>query len=288
MQDFDIDTYRMWRPDLQEAIRSAMRQKKQVVIQTHWQIDLCNAADFVFSGKIVGLTGQLAQYVVESYNCDYGNIFPVVPECEYIFAAEISAANVKNNIEYSGKAKIVDQELLKNDLPESLLLRIGQPSRIRRLRIHKRFSDITSFILMPGILVMDQEPINRRKLLALLGHYYRQKQKAKLEIVDISAGGACLRLNDHRYNRFMGAEEHFLFFFFPEDDGLLMNPAVFLAKKVGILREDNSSHSGLRIRFLKELVWTPPNEDLRWNDITSEGSEVINGLMNKTALLKKS
>lgn len=273
----------MWRPDLQEAIRSAMRQKKKVVIQTHWPIDSCDAADFVFSGRIVGLTSQLAQYVVESFDCDNGNIYPKSPECEYVFAADMPVKNSRHRIEYGGKAKINDQELLKNGMPESLLLKIGAPSRIRRLRMHTRHAGLSETILMPGLLVMDQEPQNRRRLLALLGHYYKQKQRTRLELVDISAGGACLRISDLRFNRLLGAGEHYLFFFFPEQDGLLMSPCVFLAKKAGILRDEGSAYAGIRLRFLKELVWTGPNEELKWNDISQDGSESLQHLMENAA-----
>ena len=149
--------------------------------------------------------------------------------------------------------------------------------------MHERLSTPQHLFLMPGLMIMDQEPINRRRLLALLGHYYHQKDRPKPTLVDISAGGACLKSNDQRCQRFMGAEENYLFFFFSETDGLLNSPTVLLGKKVGILRGEDASHAGLRIRFLKELVWTGPNEDLKWRDVSGDGSPTIKKMLEEWA-----
>lgn len=265
---------------MHEALRAAIRQKKPVIIQSHWQLDDCNTADVSLHGRFFGLSGSLAQFVVTDFDPVYGNAFPKAPDCDYTFAADLLIQHSeKARIEYGGKAAIVDQELQKNNLPESLLLRMSPPTRIRRLRRHTRQSSSNGLFLMPGLMLMDQEPLNRRRLLALLGHYYHQKHRPKPTLVDISAGGVCLATNDNRCKRFMGAEERYLFFFFTETDGMLNNPTVFLGKKVGIYRNDESNHAGLRIRFLKELVWTGPNEDLKWKDIEADGSETIKRML---------
>lgn len=282
MYDFSNEIYRMWRPDLHEALRAAIRQKKSVSIQIHWRLDDCNTADLTLHGRFSGLTGLLVQFVVLDFDPVYGNAFPAAPECEYSFIADLVLQHSeKARIEYNGRAVIIDQELQKNDLPESLLLRLSPANRIRRLRRHQRQSCPASLFLMPGLMLMDQEPINRRRLLALLGHYYHQKNRPKPELVDISAGGVCLLTNDQRCKRFMGAEESYLFFFFTEVDGMLSSPSVFMGKKVGIYRGGDATHAGLRIRFLKELVWTSPNEDLKWKDISSDGSENIKKMIEE-------
>lgn len=284
MNNLDNQIYHVWRPDLHEAVRQAIRQKRRVVIQSHLPLDDCNFADVTLTGRYVGLTGQLAQFVVEDFDPVYGSAFPPSPECEYTFAALTKLPEGGDaKIEYGGRALIVDQELQRNNLPESLLLKISPPSRLRRLRRHARQACPDDLFLMPGLMLIDQEPINRRRLLALLGHYYRQKNRPKPEIVDISAGGACLRSADSRCHRFLGAEDSYLFFFFSENDGLLNSPTVFMGKKVGILRGDGSAHAGMRIRFMKELLWTGPNEELKWIDIEADGSQTITRMLEEWA-----
>lgn len=279
--DFDIDTYRMWRPPLQQAIIAAIKQKQKVTITTHWPLDELNTADLILNGRFVGLTGQLAQYIVDEFDPELGKTAPAAPECEYVFAADLSLGEGVSRVEYGGRAIIVDHELQKNNIPESLLLRLGLPVSTRRLRRHRRESGSTDIFLMPGIMLMDHEPVNRRRLLALLGHYYKQKTRPKPTLVDISAGGASIRSEDYCCQRFLGAEGSYLFFFFTEENGILKSPHVFLAKKVGILRDKNSSHSGLRLRFLKELIWTGPNEDLKWISVEADGSLTIKRIIEK-------
>lgn len=280
--DFDIDTFRMWRPPLQQAIIAAIKQKQMVTITTHWPLDELNTADLTLNGRFVGLTQQLAQYIVDEFDPELGKTAPAAPECEYVFAADLSLGSGLSRFEYGGRAIIVDQELQKNNIPESLLLRLGLPLSIRRIRRHRRERGASDIFLMPGLMLMEEEPGNRRRLLALLGHYYKQKTRPKPVLVDISAGGASLKTDDHSCQRFLGADCSYLFFFFTEENGVLKSPHVFMAKKAGILRDKDSSHAGLRLRFLKELVWTGPNEDLKWINIEADGSATIKRILDVT------
>lgn len=276
MKNFDFETYHVWQPDFRQALSYAIRQKNKVHVSTNFPIDDCNRADIIFSGRFVGFSGPLLQFVVEEFVPDISNALPQSPECEYIFTADIPLpGSGRSLLEYGGRAYIIDQDLQSNDLPESLLLRLSHPNRLRRLRRHTRITNPEKMFLMPGMLIMDQEPLNRRRLLALLGHYYKQKMRPKPQLIDISAGGACLKTLDSHYQRFMGAEESYLFFFFSENNGVLDVPNVFMAKKVGLYRGEDACHTGLRIKFLRELIWTPPNEELKWINIESSGSEKI-------------
>lgn len=281
MNNFYFETYHLWHPDFRQALSYAIAHKCAVSIYANMSLDECNKADLELKGRFVGFSGSYLQFVVESFMPELASNFPAAPECEYSFkAASPMPENVEALLEYGGRAYIIDQELQANDIPESLLLRLSPPSRLRRMRQHGRVSNPGDIILMPGLLLMDEEPINRRRLLALLGYYYRQKERPRPTLVDISAGGACLETADPHCLRFMGTEESFLFFFFSEKDGVLDNPHVFMARKVGILRDEKSQHTGLRIKFLRELVWTGPNEELKWRNIEFSGSEKIKELFD--------
>lgn len=282
MNNFDSAAYNVWHPDLYGIVQRAIDQRSSVTIQSHFPLDPCNSADLSLFGRFLKITGQQVQYIVNEFDLDLGKTYAPAPECEYSFAVEMPRGmSGGSKVEYGGRALILDQELQKNDLPEGLLLRISMPCRIRPMRRHKREVCPDNMIMMPGLLLIDQEPVNRRRLLNVLSHYYRQKTRPKPRLVNISAGGVCLETEDPHCQKFMGAEESYLFFFFSEENGPLKCPNVFLGKKVGIFRTGNSRPAGLRIRFLREMVWTDPLEDLKWQDIENDGSPTIRKLLDK-------
>lgn len=282
MYNFPSSTYHVWRPELPELVREAIGQQSTVAVHTHYHLDKCNTADLDLKGRIIKFTGHQAQFLVDSFDLHPGHAYPVDPECEYSFSIDQPKNDTgSGRVEYTGRALILDRELARNDLPQGLLLRLALPNRFRPLRRHKREKCPGSFIQMPGLMLIDKPPVNRQQLLNVLGHYYRQKSRPKPELVDISAGGVCLQTEDAHCLRFLGAEESYLFFFFSEQPGVPTVPHVFMGKKVGIFRSSTSRHAGLRIRFLREMVWTDPVEDLKWIDIDAEGSRTLQKLIDQ-------
>lgn len=280
MHELDNEIYHLWRPDLGGIVRRAIAQKCSVVIQSHLPLDPCNSADVRLEGKFLGLTGQHAQYLVENFDLDTARNYPPSPTCDYSFAVDMPLnGGGLSRIEYGGRAMIMDQELQKNNLPEFLLLRITAPTRIRHARRHERLDCPEDLFSMPGLMLIDREPTDRRRLLALLWHYYRQKTRPKPELVNISAGGVCLKTEDPRCHRFMGNEERYLFFFFTPAMGKQKVPTVLVGKKVGLFRSDAARRNGLRIQFLREMIWTNPDEELKWIDVENNGSQAIRKLM---------
>lgn len=280
MKNLDSTLYKVWRPDLQDIAHLAVSQKRKVTIHTHYPLDKCNSADLTLFGEFLKITGQQAQFMVNSYDLDLGKLFPAEPECEYSFSVTISKDGIsKNKVEYGGRAMILDQELGKNNLPLGLLLRLSQPTRIRPLRRHDREACPAEMFRLPGLLMIGQDAINRRQLLNVLGHYYQQKTRPKPKLINISAGGVCLETEDPHCLRFMGADESYLFFFFSGDENALLCPNVFIGKKVGLFRGEKDRHTGLRIRFLREMLWTDPLDDVRWIDIENGGSDTIRKIL---------
>lgn len=282
MYNFPPSTYHVWRPELPELVREAIAQNSPVVVHTHYDLDKCNKADLELRGLIIKFTGHQAQFLAKSFDLHLGHAYPADPECEYSFSIDQpKTEGFKSRVEYTGRALILDRELARNDLPQGLLLRLALPNRVRPLRRHQRAKSPGSFIQMPGLMLIDRPPVNRQQLLNVLGHYYRQKSRPKPELVDISAGGVCLQTEDAHCLRFLGAEESYLFFFFSEQEGSPLIPHVFMGKKVGLFRSGSSRHDGLRIRFLREMVWTDPTEDLKWIDIDVDGSKTLQKLIDQ-------
>lgn len=280
MKNLDTSLYTVWRPDLLEIAHLAVAQKTKVTLHTYFPLDECNKADLTLYGEFLKVTGQQVQYLVNDFDLDPGKAFPPEPECDYAFSVTYNKTDAaRNRIEYGGRALILDQELGRNNLPEGLLMRLSQPTRIRPMRRHAREDCPAHLFRMPGLMLMGSETINRRQLLNVLGHYYQQKSRPKPSLVNISAGGVCLETEDPHCQRFMGADESYLFFFFSGDGDAVLTPNVFIGKKVGIFRGKQARHTGIRIRFLREMIWSDPLEEVKWLDIENDGSDTIRKIM---------
>lgn len=270
----DKETRHIWHPSLFEIFNLAWVQKSVVTFQSHLPIDACNTADLRLYGKIGQLSGQQAKFVVESMDMTLDKRFPAYPLGEYSFEVDFPLGRRRvARMEYSGKGVILERKLQKNDLPAELLLRISLPSRIRHVRRHHRIGPNSCEPMVPGLVLIDRTPNNRRQLLRLLEYYYRRKWKPKPRLVNISAGGVCVETSDPSGNRLLAADERYLFFFFlkaPEKEKV---PLVFVGRKVGAYKGHESGTSALRIQFLRELVWTQPNTELEWRDISVSGSD---------------
>lgn len=280
MNNLDSDTYHIWHPDRYEIFKDAIAQKSRVTIQSHLPLDKCDSADVFLFGRFLAITGQQAQYLVDDWDLNAANVLPPAPSCEYVFSVKApkdgSGAGI---VEYFGRGVMLDEELGRNNLPESLLLRVALPSRVRQKRMHERHKCDGSNLLMPGLMLIDAEPTDRRKLLNFLARYYEQRNRPRPKLIDISAGGVCLETEDPYCQRFLGAEESYLFFFFPNTVGKPKFPCVFLGKKVGLFRAASARHAGLRIRFSRELIWGNPFGELRWVEVESHGSSTMREIL---------
>lgn len=280
MKNLDTSLYTVWRPDLLTIVHLAVSQKRKVTIQSYFPLDECNKADLALYGEFIKLSGHQVQFIVNDFNLDPGKSFPANPECEYTFNVALDKdGQVRNKVEYGGRALILDQELGRNNLPEGLLMRLSPPTRIRPLRRHAREECPDHLFRLPGLMLIGPDTINRRQLLNVLGHYYQQKSRPKPRLINISAGGVCLETEDPHCQRFLGADESYLFFFFSGDEDSLTCPNVFMGKKVGLFRGEKDRHTGLRIRFLREMLWTDPLDEVKWIDIENSGSDTIRKIL---------
>lgn len=280
MKNLDSSTYTVWRHDLLEIARQAVCQKIKVTVCVHFALDECNTADLTLYGEFLKITGHQAQFLVNGFDLDPGRSFPDFPECDYSFNITVEKkGGGKNKVEYGGRALILDQELGKNGLPTGLLMRLSPPTRARPVRMHARESCPAHLFRLPGLMLAGQEPLHRRHLLNILGHYYQQSSRPKPKLINISAGGVCLETEDPHCLRFMGADERFLFFFFSGDESSILCPNIFVGKKVGLFRDDKDKLTGLRIRFLREMLWTDPFSEVKWLNIESDGSSTIRKIL---------
>lgn len=246
----------------------------------HLPLDPCENADLELTGRISGFDGLEADFRTVSFAFGQDRTapgsmsFPADPACEYFFVLDgVRRPKGATRMEYSGKAFILDRMLMPNNLPGFLRLRFSLPSRIRPLRRHPRKSCSRGLEIIPGLVLVEKVPQNRSQLVGLLHRYYKSKNRPRPVLVNISAGGACVRTADQIAQRLMGTEESYLFFFFLKTAGREMKPWVFLGRKVGV--SPGLDGGGLRIQFMRELVWQSSSEELVWRDICSEGSEKL-------------
>lgn len=280
MENFELDRYHIWRSDFHEIFRDAISQKSPVTVSSHLPLDLCNSADVTLYGKMLALTDVKAQFMVDTYDLALTNAFPPSPQCEYSLAVNTTGPNgSQGKVEYSGRATILDYSLQRNNLPDALLLRITRPNRSRNVRRYTRSECDAGQVVMPGLILVDHAPTSRRALLTLLARYYQRKNRNAPRVINISAGGVCVETRDHGGQRLLSSDEYYLFFFFPEKPSQGLAPHVFLGKKVGIFRRDKNTWPAMRIRFLREMVWVNPAEEIVWKNIEREGSETLSVLL---------
>lgn len=276
----DKETQHIWHPDLFEIFEQARIQKSIVTIQCHLPLDRCNTADVILSGKFGNLEGHKAKFKVESMDMHLEKRFPSDPSCDYSFALDLPMGKKRiGRVEYTGKATILDRILQKNDLPAELLLRVSLPSRIRHVRRHQRKKSKDCQGIIPGLILIDQEPTDRRQLLRLLSHYFRKNNDRRPRLVNISAGGVCVETSDSSGYRLLAADERYLFFFFLKSPQIEKAPMVFLGRKVGAFKAPETGSAALRIQFLRELIWNGPNSDLVWQDVSGNGSDKMRKIL---------
>lgn len=280
----DNETTHIWHPDLFEIFDQARIQKSLVSFQSHLPLDACNTADIQLYGRLRNISGQQAKFLVESLDLSLENSFERDPVGEYSFAIDMPIGRKRfTRMEYSGKAVILARSLQKNDLPAELLLRISLPTRIRHVRRHHRIVSQACLPMVPGLVLIDKTPGDRRQLLRLLEYYYRGKWKTKPRLVNISAGGVCVQTADASGYRLLAADERYLFFFFLKSPEKEKVPLVFMGRKVGAFKGSEIGTTAIRIQFLHELVWASRSPELEWRDISATGSEQLRNLFGLTS-----
>ncbi len=141
------------------------------------------------------------------------------------------------------------------------------------MRKDKRLNWKDEYTNLLGLLVVSDPPANRQALRAEIKAYYKTHSERRPNLINLSAGGACLSVDADLARRALMAHELYLFFLAPAFAGQGEPPHIFMGKKVGTYRDAHERTLALRMRFIYELDWDKSQFALHWADIEFSGSE---------------
>ncbi len=180
--------------------------------------------------------------------------------------------------EYSGTGSIVDLERDDDNLPTLVALQLSQHFATRPPRRYDRIVWRPAKDSLVRLLAAKPAPEDRKELESLLREAMRVHDKSD-DVVDISAGGACILDDRAPAVTAPGFGAFYLLLFSPHKNEAGALPFVFLAKKAGS-RRNAREQQGLRLHFVKELDWKASTAgQLVWREIEQCGSEGLNLLL---------
>lgn len=180
--------------------------------------------------------------------------------------------------EYSSTGTVMDLERDDDALPLLVALQLGQHLAMRPPRRYDRIVWRPAKDSLVRLLAARPAPEDRKELEALLREAMRLHDKSD-DVVDISAGGACILNYMAPAVTTPGFGAFYLLLFSPHKNEKGALPFVFLAKKAGS-RRNGPEQQGLRLHFVKELDWQASTEgQLVWREIDHCGSEGLNLLL---------
>ena len=274
-----MESYSLWRPNSFEVFQEARRQNARIRLGCHMRMGGVTA-DVLLKGQFLEVTGSVALFEIKAHETLPGKSKPVDPACEFSFSLDQDApSGTIEKMGYSGRASILENRPDEDGMPQKLLLRLSRQYVTRRLRRDKRLDWEEEHTGLLGLLVIADTPANRQDLSARIKAYYKLHGEEKPNLVNISAGGACLCVEEELARRPLMGHELYLFLLAPRTADQGEPPYIFTGKKVGLSRDICEQGAALRIRFLYELDWTKSPSALHWTDIESSGSERLRHLI---------
>lgn len=274
-----MESYSLWRPNSFEVFQEARRQNARIRLGCHMRMGGVTA-DVLLKGQFLEVTGSVALFEIKAYETLPGKSKPVDPACEFSFSLDQDApSGTIEKMGYSGRASILENRPDEDGMPQKLLLRLSRQYVTRRLRRDKRLDWDEENTGLLGLLVIADTPANRQDLSARIKDYYKLHGEEKPNLVNISAGGACLCVEEDLARRPLMAHELYLFLLASKTADQGEPPYIFTGKKVGLSRDVCEQGAALRMRFLYELDWTKSPSALHWTDIESSGSERLRHLI---------
>ena len=201
---------------------------------------------------------------------------PCRVSCRIDYDAPASAAIRPG--EYSALGTLADLERDDDGVPTLVSVQLGQHFATRPPRRYDRIVWRPARDSLVRLLAAKPAPEDKSELEALLHEAMRLHDKSD-DLVDISAGGACILDDDAPTVSTPGFGAFYLLLFSPHKNEKGALPYVFLAKQAGS-RRNGPEQQGLRLHFVKELDWQASTAgQLVWREIEQRGSQSLNLLL---------
>lgn len=230
------------------------------------------AVEMRIEGLLRNVQGREAQVFVQRVTTLSGKNKD--PDDHFEFSFQIAASHGENQgtrMGARGIGLILKTEDNKDGTLRTLDLRFPHNYTVRPLRKNKRYVWNNEHTRLLSVLLIDKPPSTREELATLL----RTQQKDSLlasQLIDISAGGACICLPEEVARPSFSTGALYIVFFIPSLATKSDFPFVFLAKRLGLGREQCLHGTAVRLCFTDELNWTYHHQLLKWTPIELDGS----------------
>ncbi len=127
MNTQNIETYSLWRPNSFEALQEVQRQGTRFKLGCHMRLDGAATTDVTLTGRLVDVSGSVAQFEINGHEPLPGKNKPVAPACEFFFSLDRGMpSGAVQKIGYSGRGSILETQTDEDGMPRKMLLRLSR------------------------------------------------------------------------------------------------------------------------------------------------------------------
>ncbi len=172
---------------------------------------------------------------------------------------------------YNGEASILSTTTDSEGKPTELLLRFGHAFNTRRMRRDERYDWRDDIPATLGLDLLNGIPQTRLELKTILSNCVTNNKIFQFSLLNISAGGVCIKIPPHATKSASSAI--FFFLLSLKTEGQKNVPFFLLGKKLGLhYTQKDKEADGFRMQFTHELDWINSQAKLQWRDIEKTGS----------------
>lgn len=273
MNKTPMKKYQLWSPNSFAVFKEAERRKVEVKIYCCFPLK-GRMHDIALKGRFFDVAGSTVIFAVQEQKILSGKGKEEERSCNFSFSIEQEMpSGVSEKVGFYGRGSILEAEKNADGSPRRLMLRLSRQYVTRKLRRDKRVQWDAANSGLLGLMVVTEMPLNLDGLRARLKAYFKEKAaRQATDLVNISAGGASLCVEEELAKKALMADELYLFFFMPKTATPGEPPYILMGKKAGLCRETCAVGAALRMRFLYELEWGKSRTLLHWANIENSGS----------------
>lgn len=265
--------YQLWSPNSFAVFKEVERRNVEVKIYGSFRVQ-GRLQDMALKGRFFDVTGSTVIFAVLEQKILPGKGKEEERSCNFSFRLEQAMpSGDSEKIGFYGRGSILEAEKNADGTPRRLMLRLSRQYVTRKLRRDKRVLWDAANTGLLGLMVVTALPGSLTELRARLKAYFKNATAPQLaDLVNISAGGACLCVEEELAKKALMADELYMFFLLPKSAAPGDPPYILMGKKAGLCREACAVGAALRMRFLYELEWGKSHTTLHWADIGNSGS----------------
>ena len=206
---------------------------------------------------------------------------PQVCEVRFRIDYGVFAEDVVMPGEYASTGEIVGLECDDSGMPVCFDLHVKHHFTRRKTRRYARVAWNPPTDSLVRILLVRGEPVDDGEALRRLLFQAMHEQDKSHDLVNISPGGAQIRVERQTAACQLHIDDSFLVVLLPDRTDRTSLPYVFLARKMAAVQDGQDEDTGaLCLHFVRELDWKNSTRSrIAWSDISSDGSQDLREML---------